>query len=66
MAPNLAIHAGIGRIHTHIPGAHAFSQVAFTAWHGYYFSKQYQSWKVLLNIVHSLKSRFFNRDISRF
>ena len=40
--------------------------VAFTAWHGYYFSKQYQSWKVVLNIVQSLKSRLFNRDISRF
>ena len=40
--------------------------MAFTAWHGYYFSKQYQSLNVLLNVVQSLKSRFFRRDISRF
>lgn len=40
--------------------------VAFTAWHGYYFSKQYQSLNVVLNVVQSLKSRLFRRDISRF
>ena len=40
--------------------------MAFTAWHGYYFSKQYQSFNVLLNVVQSLKSRLFRRDISRF
>ena len=40
--------------------------MAFTAWHGYYFSKQYQSLNVLLNVLQSWKSRFFRRDISRF
>ena len=40
--------------------------MAFTAWHGYYFSKQYQSLNVVLNVVQSLKSRLFRRDISRF
>ena len=40
--------------------------VAFTAWHGYYFSKQYQSINVLLNLLQSFKSRFLRRDISRF
>ena len=40
--------------------------IAFTAWHGYYFSKQYQSLNVLLNVLQSWKSRFFRRDISRF
>ncbi|MAD24485.1 MAG: hypothetical protein CMO44_09975 [Verrucomicrobiales bacterium] len=40
--------------------------VAFTAWHGYYFSKQYQSINMLLNVIQSFKSRFLRRDISRF
>ena len=40
--------------------------MAFTAWHGYYFSKQYQSLNVVLNVLQSFKSRLFRRDISRF
>ena len=39
--------------------------MAFTAWHGYYFSKQYQSLNVVLNVVQSLKSRLFRRDTHR-
>lgn len=40
--------------------------MAFTAWHSYYFSKQYQSLNVVLNVIQSLKSRLFRRDIGRF
>ena len=39
---------------------------AFTAWHGYYFSRQYTSMNIVLNLLHSFRSRFLRRDIGRF
>ena len=41
--------------------------IAYAAWHGYYFSKQsYTGLNVVLNVLHSMKSRLVRRDISRF
>jgi NADH dehydrogenase/NADH:ubiquinone reductase (non-electrogenic) len=40
--------------------------LAFTAWHGYYFSRQYTSMNIVLNLLHSFRSRFLRRDIGRF
>ena len=40
--------------------------LAFAAWHGYYFSRQYTSMNIVLNLLHSFRSRFLRRDIGRF
>lgn len=51
---------------TSVRGPTITGLMASTAWHGYYFSKQYQSINVVLNVLQSFKSRFLRRDISRF
>ena len=40
--------------------------MAFTAWHGYYFSRQYSKINIVLNLLHTFRSRFLKRDLGRF
>ena len=49
-----------------VRGPTATGLLAFTAWHGYYFSRQYTSMNIVLNLLHSFRSRFLRRDIGRF
>jgi len=51
---------------TQVRGPALTGLLAFTAWHGYYFSRQYTSMNIVLNLLHSFRSRFLRRDIGRF
>jgi len=51
---------------TEVRGPTVTGPLAFAAWHGYYFSRQYTSMNIVLNLLHSFRSRFLRRDIGRF
>lgn len=57
---------GTGGKPTQVRGPAVTGLLAFTAWHGYYFSRQYTSMNIALNLLNSFRSRFLRRDIGRF